>query len=150
MFSTKTAQAEFRSDGSKTVRRLPFFLMSSPCSSVARGKPPSNFVAFLRRYLQDEHKAKKGKEISGEIFGRVDELGFGVDFGLLAFFLCFLCFPDPLFQLVLRPCPSLVSLVVQGFCSRSCTIAMLVLSARLCGVKVVQPRKLLPIQATCI
>ncbi|CAK9078403.1 Putative ubiquitin-like-specific protease 1B [Durusdinium trenchii] len=28
-------------------------------------KPPSNFVAFLRRYLQDEHKAKKGKEISG-------------------------------------------------------------------------------------
>ncbi|CAJ1449360.1 unnamed protein product [Effrenium voratum] len=29
-------------------------------------KPPSNFVSFLRRYLADEHKAKKGgKELSG-------------------------------------------------------------------------------------
>jgi len=28
-------------------------------------KPPANFVAFLRRYVADEHKAKKNKEISG-------------------------------------------------------------------------------------
>lgn len=28
-------------------------------------KPPANFVSFLRRYVADEHKAKKSKELSG-------------------------------------------------------------------------------------
>ena len=39
------------------------------------GKPPGNFVAFLRRYLQDEHKAKKNKELSG--LTRFCDLSFG-------------------------------------------------------------------------
>lgn len=35
--------------------------------SAKRGKPPANFVSFLRRYLADEHKAKKSKEFPGAL-----------------------------------------------------------------------------------